>query len=44
MNKRGSTRKHIETVVSDCNHYTMVFENREDINGHIEDFLNKLEK
>ena len=35
--------KQIETVVSDCNHYTMVFENREDINGYIEDFLNKLE-
>ncbi len=36
--------KKIETVISDCNHYTMVFENREDINGHIEGFLNKLEK
>jgi esterase len=37
---RQST-KTIETVISDCNHYTMVFENREDINGYIEDFLNK---
>ena len=36
--------KTIETVISDCNHYTMVFENREDINGYIEDFLNKLEE
>ena len=35
--------KNIETVISDCNHYTLVFENREDINGHIEEFLNKLE-
>lgn len=34
--------KQIETVVSDCNHYTMVFEKREDINGYIETFLNKL--
>lgn len=31
--------KTIETVVSDCNHYTMVFEKRDDINGYIEDFL-----
>jgi esterase len=37
---RQST-KTIETLISDCNHYTMVFENREDINGYIEDFLNK---
>lgn len=35
--------KTIETVISDCNHYTMVFENREDINGYIEEFLTKLE-
>ena len=35
--------KNIETVISNCNHYTLVFENREDINGHIEEFLNKLE-
>ncbi|WP_066071590.1 alpha/beta fold hydrolase [Neobacillus soli] len=32
----------IETVVSDCNHYTMVFEKREDINSYIETFLHKL--
>ncbi|WP_075618848.1 alpha/beta fold hydrolase [Paenisporosarcina indica] len=30
----------LETVISDCNHYTMVFEEREDINGYIEKFLN----
>ena len=35
--------KNIETVISDCNHYTMVFENREDINGYIEKFLKKIE-
>lgn len=32
----------IETVISDCNHYTMVFENREDINGYIESFFKKV--
>lgn len=32
----------LETVVSDCNHYTMVFEERTEINGYIENFLNKL--
>jgi esterase len=37
---RQST-KLIETVISDCNHYTMVFENRDDINDYIQDFLNK---
>ena len=35
--------KKIETVISDCNHYTMVFENRADINQDIASFLNKLE-
>ncbi|MBK5446932.1 alpha/beta fold hydrolase [Peribacillus sp. TH24] len=38
-----SFTKKIETVISDCNHYTMVFENRDDINGYIESFLNKIE-
>lgn len=38
-----SNTKRIETVISDCNHYTMVFENREDINGYIESFLMKCE-
>ncbi|MGM0901224.1 MAG: alpha/beta fold hydrolase [Bacillota bacterium] len=33
--------KDIETVISDCNHYTMVFENRSDINTAIEHFLDK---
>lgn len=33
--------KQIETVVSECNHYTMVFEKREDINSYIETFLAK---
>jgi pimeloyl-ACP methyl ester carboxylesterase len=32
----------IQTVISDCNHYTMVFENREDINGFIVEFLQKI--
>ncbi|MFJ8065031.1 alpha/beta hydrolase [Psychrobacillus sp. NPDC096426] len=39
------TRKHtkqIETVVSDCNHYTMVFEKREDIQIAMDVFLQKL--
>jgi len=31
--------KNITTVISDCNHYTMVFENRPDINQQIEEFL-----
>jgi pimeloyl-ACP methyl ester carboxylesterase len=31
----------IEMTVSDCNHYTMVFENRNDINRYIEGFLEK---
>jgi esterase len=35
---RQST-KLIETVISDCNHYTMVFENRDDINAYIAVFL-----
>lgn len=35
--------KHMETVISDCNHYTMVFENREDINSYIESFLKNVE-
>lgn len=34
--------KDIETVVSDCNHYTMVFEKREDIQKMIDVFLEKL--
>jgi hypothetical protein len=29
--------------ISDCNHYTMVFENRKDINGNIERFLKKID-
>lgn len=32
----------IEVVTSDSNHYTMVFENRDDINQYVSDFLNKL--
>jgi pimeloyl-ACP methyl ester carboxylesterase len=36
-----ASTKNIETVISDCNHYTMVFENREDINDYIEAFLKK---
>lgn len=32
----------IEKVTSDCNHYTMVFENREDINTEVLSFLKKL--
>lgn len=32
----------IETFTSDCNHYTLVFENREEINTTIISFLNKL--
>ena len=39
---RKST-KLIETVISDCNHYTMVFENRDDINEHIAVFLEEIE-
>ncbi|PLT33525.1 alpha/beta fold hydrolase [Bacillus sp. V5-8f] len=35
--------KHLKTVVSDCNHYTMVFENRDDINQYIETFLSEIE-
>lgn len=31
--------KDLTTVISDCNHYTMVFENRPDINGFIDQFL-----
>jgi len=34
----------LETVISDCNHYTMVFENRDDINREIESFLKKVEQ
>ncbi|MBV7504244.1 alpha/beta hydrolase [Bacillus sp. sid0103] len=30
---------HIHTIVSDCNHYTMVFENRPEINQAIQAFL-----
>jgi len=37
-----SATKQIETVISDCNHYTMVFENREDIQDYIESFFKKL--
>lgn len=33
----------IEMKVSDCNHYTMVFENREDINDYIDKFLQKID-
>jgi esterase len=33
----------IEMKISDCNHYTMVFENREDINDYIDCFLKKIE-
>ena len=36
--------KTIKTVISGCNHYTMVFENREDINGYIKDFLKEMEE
>jgi esterase len=32
----------IETIVSECNHYTMVFENREEINQAIKTFLRKI--
>jgi esterase len=32
----------IKTIVSDCNHYTMVFENREEINQEIRTFLKKI--
>ncbi|WP_164667756.1 alpha/beta fold hydrolase [Virgibacillus doumboii] len=31
----------LETVISDCNHYTMVFEKRDDINSEIESFLER---
>lgn len=31
--------KDIQVVVSDANHYTMVFENRDDINNYISEFL-----
>ncbi|MFJ7849982.1 alpha/beta fold hydrolase [Peribacillus sp. NPDC046944] len=34
----------IETVVSDCNHYTMVFEKRDDINRDIKSFLKRVEQ
>ena len=36
--------KNFETVISDCNHYTMVFENRTEINDSIESFLKKNER
>lgn len=36
--------KNIETVISDSNHYTMVFENRDDINKSIESFLKRVVK
>lgn len=32
----------LETVVSKCNHYTMVFENREEINEAIKSFLKRI--
>lgn len=35
--------EHIEIVVSDSNHYTMVFQKREDINQYINDFFKKLD-
>lgn len=34
--------RHLETFVSDCNHYTMVFENRDDINKAIDSFLKEV--
>ncbi|MDN7242349.1 alpha/beta hydrolase [Planococcus sp. N028] len=34
--------KDIKTVVSDCNHYTMVFEQRDDIQQEIDAFLEKI--
>lgn len=34
--------KNIETVITDANHYQMVFEKREDIEGAIEQFLKKI--
>lgn len=34
--------KQIKTVVSDCNHYTMVFEQRDDIQKALDAFLEKL--
>ncbi|MDQ0218055.1 alpha/beta hydrolase [Peribacillus cavernae] len=34
--------EHIETIISDCNHYTMVFENREEINQSIKTFLMRI--
>lgn len=40
------TKKYIanlEMITSDCNHYTMVFENREEIHSAIQSFLKKLE-
>jgi pimeloyl-ACP methyl ester carboxylesterase len=33
----------IEMKISDCNHYTMVFEKREDINSYIDNFLQKID-
>ncbi|MBP2258594.1 alpha/beta fold hydrolase [Virgibacillus alimentarius] len=34
--------KNLETVISDCNHYTMVFEKRDDINHAIRNFFKKI--
>ncbi|MDQ0273139.1 alpha/beta fold hydrolase [Cytobacillus purgationiresistens] len=37
-----SFAKNIEMVTSACNHYTMVFENRQEINDSIQSFLKKI--
>jgi esterase len=42
--KTKNHSKELETVISDCNHYTMVFENREDINNSVEKFLKNIHK
>lgn len=35
--------KNLETVISDSNHYTMVFEKRDEINNAIKDYLRKID-
>ena len=34
--------KDLETVISDSNHYTMVFENRDEINEAVKSYLEKI--
>lgn len=41
-NQTKKYTSNLEVVVSKCNHYTMVFENREDINQQVDEFLQKL--